>query len=176
MFPTFWGRQILALPPHLVAVRRLTGGRVRSAISARRLTRAVLLLAVWSPPLFGCASEPTVSASAAQIPPVPPGLARVWVLRQFEPGLGIQWAPITFVNGATLAPSYAGTAFYRDVPAGTYAFTVASCTRDFNQGQTLQLAAGMQADLQVQALTDFGSWGCFDPNTWYIRQIAPERA
>ena len=51
-----------------------------------------------------------------------------------------------------------------------------AATRDFNQGQTLQLASGMQADLEVQVLTDFGSWGCFDPNTWYIRQIAPERA
>ena len=132
---------------------------MRPIISARSLMRAVLLLAV-CPPLFGCAPEPTVSASAAQIPPVPPGLARVWVLRQFEPGLGIQWAPITFVNGAILAPSYAGSAFYRDLPPGTYAFAVASCTRDSNQGQTLQLASGMQADLEVQVLTDFGSWGC----------------
>ena len=137
---------------------------------------ASALLGVSICQLLGCASEPTVSASAAQIPPVPPGLARVWVLRQFEPGLGVQWAPITYVNGATLAPSYAGTAFFRDLPAGTYAFTVASCTHDFNQGQTLQLASGMQADLEVQVLSDFGSWGCFDPNTWYIRQIPPERA
>jgi hypothetical protein len=143
--------------------------------SRQRLIWA-LLLAVSGSQLLGCASEPTVSASATQIPPVPPGLARVWVLRQFEPGLGEQWAPITYVNGATLAPSYAGTAFYRDLPAGTYAFTVASCTRDFNQGQTLQLASGMQTDLEVQVLTDFGSWDCFDPNTWYIRQIPPERA
>jgi hypothetical protein len=134
------------------------------------------LLGVCIPQLLGCASELTVSAAKEQIPPVPAGLARVWVLRQFAPGLGIQWAPITFVNGATLAPSYAGTAFYRDLPAGTYAFTVASCTRDFNQGQTLQLASGMQADLEVQVLTDFSSWGCFDPNTWYIRQIPSERA
>ena len=76
-----------------------------------------LLLAVWVPQLLDCASEPTVSASKAEIPPVPPGLARVWVLRQFEPGLEVQWAPITFVNGATLAPAYARTAFYRDLPA-----------------------------------------------------------
>jgi hypothetical protein len=143
--------------------------------SARYLIWA-LLLAVGVPQLLGCASEPTVSASKEEIPPVPPGLARVWVLRQFEPGLGVQWAPITFLNGATLAPAYAGTAFYRDLPAGTYAFTVASCTRDFNQGQTLQLASGMQADLEVQVLSDISSWGCFDPNTWYTRQIPPERA
>jgi hypothetical protein len=140
----------------------------------RAIASALLGVSIFQ--LLGCASESTVSASDTQIPPVPPGLARVWVLRQFEPGLGVQWAPITYVNGAILAPSYAGTAFYRDLPAGTYAFTVASCTQDFNQGQTLQLASGMQADLEVQVLSDFASWGCFDPNTWYIRQIPPERA
>jgi hypothetical protein len=135
-----------------------------------------LLPVLWAPQLLGCASEPTVSAVQAQLPPPPPGSARVWVLRQFEPGLGVQWAPMTFLNGATLAPSYAGTAFYRDLPAGTYEFTVASCTRDFSQGQTLQLASGMRADLEVQVLTDISSWGCFDPNTWYIRLIPAERA
>jgi hypothetical protein len=137
---------------------------------------ASALLGVCFFQLLGCASEPTVAAAGAQIPLVPPGLARVWMLRQFEPGLAVQWAPITYVNGTILAPSYAGTAFYRDLPAGTYEFTVASCTRDFNQGQTLQLASGMQADLEVQVLSDFASWGCFDPNTYYVRLIPPERA
>jgi hypothetical protein len=80
------------------------------------------------------------------------------------------------VNGAILAPSYAGTAFYRDFPAGTYDFTVASCIHDFNSAQRLQLASGMQADLEVQVLSDFGTWGCFDPNTYYVRQIPRERA
>ena len=125
---------------------------------------------------FGCAPETTVSAESARIPAPPPGMARVWVLRQFEPGLGVQWSPITYVNGSPLAPAYAGTAFYRDLAPGTYTFTVDSCTRDFNQAQTLQLAAGMQADLEVQVLGSIGSWGCFDPNTFYVRQIPPERA
>jgi len=140
-----------------------------------RATLSALLV----PSLFqlsGCASEPTVSASEARIPPVPPGLARVWVLRQFSPGLATQWAPITYVNGAILAPSYAGTAFYRDVAPGTYDFTVASCIHDFNSAQSLQLASGMQADLEVQVLSDFGTSGCFDPNTYYVRQIPRERA
>ncbi len=126
--------------------------------------------------LLGCASEPTVTAVQAQIPAVPAGLARVWVLRQFEPGLGVQWSPMTYVNGAPLDSAYAGTAFYRDLTPGTYTFTVDSCTRDFNQAQTLELSAGMQVDLEVQVLSSVSSWGCFDPNTFYVRQIPPERA
>jgi hypothetical protein len=134
------------------------------------------LLGVSIAQLVGCASEPTVAAAEAQIPPVPAGLARVWVLRQFEPGLGVQWSPMTYVNNSPLASAYAGTAVYRDVTPGTYIFTVDSCTPDFNQAQTLQLTAGMRADLEVQVLSDFASWGCFDPNTFYIRQIPPEWA
>ena len=89
--------------------------------------------------LPGCASDPGVTAAEAQIPALPAGMARVWVLRQFEPGLGVQWSPMTYVNGAPLAPALAGTAFYRDLAPGTYTFTVYSCTRDFSQAQTLQL-------------------------------------
>jgi hypothetical protein len=129
-----------------------------------------------TPQLYGCASEATVSAEAARIPAVPAGMARVWVLRQFEPGLGVQWSPMTYVDGSPLGAAYAGTAFYRDLPPGTFTFTVDSCTRDFSQAQPLQLTAGMQAELEVQVLGSISSWGCFDPNTFYIRQIPPERA
>jgi hypothetical protein len=136
--------------------------------------RGALFLGVL--PLSGCVSEPTVTAAQAQIPPVPAGSARVWVVRQFEPGLGVQWSPMTYINGAPLASSYAGTAFYRDLPPGTYTFTVESCTTDFSQSQTLGLTSGMRADLEVQVLSSIPAWGCYDPNTFYIRLIPPERA
>jgi hypothetical protein len=149
---------------------------LREQISARLGLAWMLVLGVCVLQLFGCVSAAGVAVSNAQIPAVPPGLGRVWVLRQFEPGLGVQWSPMTYVNGSPLAPAYAGTAFYRDFAPGTYIFTVDSCTRDFNQDQTLQLDAGMQADLEVQVLSSLRSWGCFDPNTFYIRLIPPERA
>jgi hypothetical protein len=98
------------------------------------------------------------------------------VLRQFEPGLGVQWTPMTYINGAPLASSYAGTAFYRDLPPGTYRFTVESCTTDFNQAQTLGLTSGMQADLEVQVLNSIPAWGCYDPNTFYVRLIPTQWA
>lgn len=135
-----------------------------------------LLLCIGALQLFACASEPNHSVAQAEVPPLPAGSARVWVLRQFEPGLGVQWTPMTYINGAPLAPSYAGTAFYRDLGPGTYTFTVESCTTDFNQSQTLRLTPGTQADLEVQVLNSIPAWGCYDPNTFYIRQIPPQRA
>jgi len=143
---------------------------------AIRASIRALFLSVCILQLSGCASEPTVTAAQAQIPPIPAGLARVWVLRQFEPGLGVQWTPMTYINGAPLASSYAGTAFYRDLPPGTYTFTVESCSSDFNQAQTLGLTAGIRADLEVQVLNSIPAWGCYDPNTFYIRLIRPEWA
>jgi hypothetical protein len=142
---------------------------VRSVVTAS-------LLGISGLQLLGCASGSDVTPLEARIPRAPAGMGRVWVVRQFEPGLGVQWSPMTYVNGAPLALAYAGTAFYRDLPPGAYTFTVDSCTQDFSQAQSLQLAAGAQADLEVQVLGSIGSWGCFDPNTFYVRQIPPERA
>jgi len=96
------------------------------AIAKLRGAIGALLFGVGVLQLPGCASEPMVTAAQAEIPPVPAGLARVWVLRQFEPGLGVQWTPMTYINGAPLASSYAGTAFYRDLPLLTYNCTVES--------------------------------------------------
>jgi hypothetical protein len=148
---------------------------MRIAPSTQKLIGA-LLLGVFIPQLPACVLDPSTAVVSAEIPAPPAGLARIWVLRQFEPGLGVQWSPMTYVNGWPIAPAYAGTAFYRDLPPGTYIFTVDSCTRDFDQAQTLQLTAGMQADLEVQVLSSIASLGCFDPNAFYIRQIPPERA
>jgi hypothetical protein len=150
-----------------VEVGVITG--MRAAVGALFLGFGILQLP-------GCASEPTVTAEHAQIPPIPAGLARVWVVRQFEPGLGVQWTPMTYINGQPFGSSYAGTAFFRDLPPGTYNFTVESCTTDFNQNQTLRLTSGMRADLEVQVLNSIPAWGCYDPNTFYIRLIPPEWA
>ncbi len=130
--------------------------------------------------LGGCApaslaAGPTVVQIAAQIPPIPAGLARVWFLRQFEPGESLR-TPMIFVNGAALASSLPGTAFYRDVVPGTYTFSVETCTVDTNQAATLGLAPGAQIDLEIQSLSSFYAYGCLPADTFYVRVIAPARA
>jgi len=133
---------------------------------------SVLLLAV----LVACApAGPTGVQAEAQIAP-PGGAARVWFIRQFELGESIGLAPQVYVNGAPLIGAVAGTAFTRDLPPGTYTFSVETCSRDTNQSQTLALAPGTQTFLEIQVLSSFTSPDCRASGTFYVRQILPQTA
>jgi hypothetical protein len=125
-----------------------------------------------------CACAPCSLAAPAQAqqgPAIAPGYARVWFLRQYEPSESLR-TPMMYVNGAPLGNSQPGTLFYRDLPAGTYSFSVESCTPDTGQVATLNLAPGNQVDLEIQSLSSFHAWGCFVKETFYVRQIDPARA
>jgi hypothetical protein len=50
-------------------------------------------------------------------------LARVWFLRQFEPGESLA-TPIISANGVPVGESLPGTVFLRDFAPRTYTFTV----------------------------------------------------
>jgi hypothetical protein len=110
--------------------------------------------------------SPKIAQAAA---PIPPGVARVWFLRQFEPSESLQ-TPMIFVNDAPLASSQPGTVFSRDFPPGRYAFSVETCTRDYNQVATLNLTPGSETYLEVQSLSSFRSWDCIT-DTFYVRAI-----
>lgn len=133
------------------------------------LARALIALGVCAPLVLD------ELAYAQQGPPLPPGSARVWFLRQYEPSESLR-TPMIYLNGAPLANSQPGTVFYRDLPAGTYNFSVESCTTDTGQTQTLNLAPGNQIDLEIQSLSSFHAWGCMVKETFYVRQIDPARA
>src|SRR5438874_394677 len=104
---------------------------------------------------------------AAGLPSTPSGLARVWLLRQFEPNESLR-TPMIFVNGAPLASSMPGTMFYRDLAPGTYTFSVETCTVDTKQATTLSLPPGSETNLEVQSLASFRSWGCLAHDTFYV--------
>src|SRR5262249_58312226 len=89
-------------------------------------------------------------AGVSQAPPIQTGSARVWFLRQFEPGESLA-TPIISANGVPVAESLPGTVFLRDFTPGTYTFTVPSYGVDFGQAATVQLAAGTQTYLEVQS-------------------------
>jgi hypothetical protein len=109
-----------------------------------RLVRA-MLIGICFQALTGCVSGPTLAAAISQAPPIRAGLARVWFLRQFEPGESLA-TPIISANGVPVGESLPGTVFLRDFTPGTYTFTVPSYGVDFGQAATVQLAAG-DADL-----------------------------
>jgi hypothetical protein len=123
----------------------------RSRTSApMRLCLGLLMLA-------GCAPQPVGTASQAPAPALQPNTARVWVLRQPNaPGGNVAAAdPMVYANGAPLAKSAQGTVFFHDFQPGTYRFTVQPYGTPANLIDTLQLAPGMEAYVQVQAVPNW---------------------
>ena len=96
--------------------------------------------------LGGCALPPPVSA--AQMPPVPPGMARVWFYREDAPYIS-QARPYVRLNGAVIGISEDGGAFYRDVPPGQYYVTVDSYGVDINQFPHVVLTPGETMYFQI---------------------------
>src|SRR6266436_9504907 len=94
--------------------------------------------------LLCCRSGPTVAGAISQVPPIQGGLARVWFLRQFEPGESLA-APIISANAAPVGQSVPGTAFLRDFSPGTYNFTEQRFGADTSKEATVQLAAGTES-------------------------------
>ena len=96
-------------------------------------------------------------AVAAAIPGgPPPGSARIWVYRLYEPSVSLDRPYVRF-NGRVVGISELGGAFYRDVAPGEYYVTVDSQGRDVNQFVRVGAAAGQQVYIEVQALRE---WDC----------------
>src|SRR5215472_8084868 len=110
----------------------------------------MLALVDWAP-------RPVAAASWTSAPPLPPGMARVWVLRQPNPPGGNAAAadPTVYVNGAALAQVPQGTVFFHDFQRGTYRFTVQAYGTPDNRVDTLQLASGTQCYVQIQAVPNW---------------------
>jgi hypothetical protein len=102
--------------------------------------------------LVGCAPQPQVATSQAQLPPVEPGMARVWFFRQADPPGGNVYAanPIVYANGVPVGDVKQGTAFFHNFPPGKYRFTVQSYGTPTPEHDTLQLVPGTDAYVQVQ--------------------------
>jgi hypothetical protein len=100
----------------------------------------------------------TAKDSAVRAPQ--PGMARVWVLQQpSAPGSSVAAAePTVFANGAALAQSAQGTAFFHDFRPGTYRFMVPPYGTA-NLVATLRLAPGTVAYVRVQPVPNATAGG-----------------
>jgi hypothetical protein len=144
-----------------------------------------LLLAIGLATVANCAPEVTVTALQSQIPPLAPGMARVWFLRVWDSPSGQTYVfaadTAVYANGAPVGSLRVGTSFFRDFPPGRYTFTVQPFGLPTPQATTLQLAAGTQTYLQAQwvASWQFGypeADFSFAPNTFAIFAMAPQVA
>src|SRR5215831_12607734 len=142
-----------------------------------RLT-ALLVLGFGLLGLAGCAGQATPTTSQAQIPALGPGMARVRFLRQADPPAGnIEAArPIIFANRAAIADSKEGTAFFHDFPPGSYKFTVQAYGTPAGESDRLQLAAGMQTYLQVQAVPNWEQGSSAGGWSFAVLTMSPQLA
>jgi hypothetical protein len=131
----------------------------------------------------GLVPEAVAATSAAQIPAIAPGMARVWFVRPSGSLNGNVWAaaPTIYANSAPVGNIPTGTDFFRNFPAGTYRFTVQSYGLPTGQADTMQLAPGTQTFLEVQWIGSWeagypeGGWG-FAPNTFGVLTMSPQLA
>jgi hypothetical protein len=128
--------------------------------------------------LAGCAGQPTGTASQAPVPALQPDMARVWVLRQpSSPGGNVAAAdPMVYANGAPLAQSAQGTVYFRDFQPGTYRFTVQAYGTPANLVDTLQLAPGTQAYVQVQAVPNWEIGSTAGGASFAVLSMSPQEA
>ena len=119
---------------------------------------------------------PAVAAVIAGGPPQ--GYARIWVYREDEPYVSLDRPYVRF-NGAIVAISELGGAFYRDVAPGGYYVTVDSVGSDENQFVQVGAAAGQQIYIEVQVLQywaceGYGMHSHWCAPTFYTRLQSPQ--
>jgi len=129
-----------------------------------RLTRQVLLVAIgatlgWCLMVLESVATPGFAATPDQARPVAPGQARVWFVRPFLGG-DVMDAPMIYANGAAIAISPEGTAFYRDFAPGIYVFDVENCLPQAQSSFTLTLTPNDQVTLEVQSDANDDGYDC----------------
>jgi hypothetical protein len=135
-------------------------------------------LCLWLLVLAGCAAPASGPASPTQAQALAPDMARVWILRQANaPGGNVEAAdPMVYANGAALAPSAAGTAYYHDFPPGSYRFTVQAYGTPTGLGDTYQLVPGTQTYLQVMGVPNWQLGSSVGGGSFALLAMSPQTA
>jgi hypothetical protein len=129
--------------------------------------------------LAGSLPAPTAPAASAPASAVPPGTARIWVYRDYEPYGSRNFATVT-LNGALAG--YAppdGSAFFRDVAPGRYHIVAVSDGKDVNQDRLVDLAPGQEAFVKILASVTWDSGGdtmSYQRDTFYVTLVPPQVA
>ena len=143
--------------------------------------RRRLIIAIWLGfiALSGCISQPGPQNNAlSSVPPVPPDMARIWMLRQIDIAYqNFSTAdPAVFINEFDLGHIARGTVFYHDVPPGTYRLRVQPYGTPTHLVDTVQLSAGMTAFLQVQPVPNWEQGSTAGGISFAVLTMVPQDA
>jgi hypothetical protein len=122
-----------------------------------------------------CATPP-----APQVAAPPPGQARIWFYRLWDPSESLNVANID-ANGAYVGSVEPGGAFYRDVSPGVYHIVPQNRYFDSNQDTNVAVVPGQQVFIAVLDLTSWanavsgGQW-YVRRDAWYARLVPPQYA
>ena len=142
-------------------------------MNSRFPVRALRIIAMGMLLALAGGALPTNAATPGQAPPLAPGLSRVWFLHLLLPGTALH-PPIIYANGAAIAASEEGTAFYRDFAPGQYVFSVENCLPEPRASQTMTLPPDTQFAIEVTA-NENGAWNCYPSQISYLRQVQPQQ-
>ena len=122
-----------------------------------------------------CATPP-----APQVAAPPPGQARIWFYRLWDPSESLNVANID-LNGVYVGAVEPGGAFYRDVAPGVYRIVPQNQYLDYNQSTNVAVVLGEQVFIAVLDLTSWanavsGSQWYVHRDAWYARLVPPQYA
>ncbi len=129
--------------------------------------------------LAGCAQPAAPPVASVAVGPIPPGQARIWFYRDYEPYVSRATANVE-LNGAVAAyVSTDANASYRDVPPGHYHVAAQGLVVGQNQAKDIDLAPGQEVFAKVDSLRGWapeGDLGGNIPEVFYITLVPAERA
>ena len=123
------------------------------------------------------AQQPTTRSVV--IPPIPPGQARIWIYSGSQPTSPFNYPHMEAVtlNGVNLGYEQLGQGFYRNVAPGHYVIAAPSfLALDPSQSATVDLAAGQEAYLKLDALGWPNGGGENMVVEYYVRLMPPQIA
>jgi hypothetical protein len=127
--------------------------------------------------LAGCAAQQQVAA--VPVGPIPPGQARIWFYRVYDPSLSRNLANVD-LNGVRVVSVMPGDGpAYRDVSPGSYHIAPESIGVDSNQTRDVNLAAGQEIYVKILDDPSWVSGGdrtAYQRDTFYVWLMPPQVA